>query len=194
MRNRNHKAFTLIELLVVISIIGLLAAILLPAMRSAKDMARRVACASTLRQVGVGLVSYLANNKDKLPYASLMPSVSPAPLLQDRPIYISYVLRSTTGKDPEVFHCPNDQTGAARPAPNMGKSYFESELSSYEYRVMFAGSTIDQIVGRFERFGLNTTENSIWVMRDYDNFHGEGGKPGARRYLYLDGHVADFEN
>jgi hypothetical protein len=31
-------------------------------------------------------------------------------------------------------------------------------------------------------------------MRDYNNFHGESGEPGARRYLYIDGHVADFEN
>jgi hypothetical protein len=31
-------------------------------------------------------------------------------------------------------------------------------------------------------------------MRDFNNFHGEPGKDGARRYLYYDGHVTDFEN
>jgi len=37
------------------------------------------------------------------------------------------------------------------------------------------------------------TDNSIWIMRDYFNFHGEAGTPGARRYLYIDGHVTDYE-
>ena len=47
----------------------------------------------------------------------------------------------------------------------------------------------------FERFrGRTIPDNTVWIMRDYNNFHGEGGKPGARRYLYIDGHVTDFEN
>src|SRR5687768_8282274 len=63
-----RRGFTLIELLVVISIIALLVAILLPALSMARTTARNSVCQSNLRQTGIALASYAADNRDYLPY------------------------------------------------------------------------------------------------------------------------------
>ena len=72
-----RTGFTLIELLVVIAIIAILAALLLPAMKSAKEKAMRTACLSNMKQLGLAMNMYLTDNQDYMPWINWGEDASP---------------------------------------------------------------------------------------------------------------------
>ena len=114
---RRAKGFTLIELLVVVSIIALLVSIMLPALSKAREAARRAVCAANLHQVALGLVLYIADNDDYLPYftVSNKPSTG-STLFQNAQFYV-WGGRETDDRkrpldrymDKEAYRCPSDR-------------------------------------------------------------------------------------
>ncbi|HEU4753946.1 MAG TPA: DUF1559 domain-containing protein [Armatimonadota bacterium] len=118
--NRSHpfrtpRGFTLIELLVVIAIIAILAAILFPVFAQAREAARKAACTSNMKQIGLALGSYATDYDGYMPPSQLPPTganVSWPTML------FPYV------KNEGIFVCPSGEKGIV--ARSLGNSVTQS--------------------------------------------------------------------
>jgi len=115
------RAFTLIELLVVIAILAILAALMLPALASAREKGWQAACLSNLRQMGLAIHAYASDNDGKIPYGpkappftsplDLYPSTgAPTSLISlgnGAPVGLGLLLKEHLCNQPRVLFCPS---------------------------------------------------------------------------------------
>lgn len=99
---RRSLGFTMIELLTVIAIIGILAALLLPAVSSARERAKRTACASNLKQIGAAIMLYAGDYQNHVPPAYVSDAFG-------NNVNWAVLLTNGSYATAKVFQCPDDK-------------------------------------------------------------------------------------
>lgn len=193
---RFKKAFTLVELLVVISIIALLLSIMLPALNSARERAKRIQCGSNLRQIGIGVQTYSVQNNGLIPswclpvQGSLRPITSfghsvigsyPAPFGRT-PIGLGILAEGSGAllKSRDLFFCPSDRyfaTQREKTSSGLGWANFKlyypttpyyNHMSYYHLYVSKGGwdSTGKQNYPKYERYRTVGTPSKSAITMD----------------------------
>ncbi len=201
MRNRG---FTLIELLVVIAIIAILAAILFPVFGRAREAARKTACLSNVKQLGLAAHCYAQDYDELFPcdYHACDPHTR---LIGELDPYV---------RNKQVYYCPS--------AGSQGLSYIvSSDANVAAGNITYYWFSFDQLpstapsaagpdyVGWIDRTFIQTTmgwgnntrimseqwDTDYWLAADFwaqpvSHGHGiHGGDYGSMNVVYLDGHA-----
>jgi prepilin-type N-terminal cleavage/methylation domain-containing protein/prepilin-type processing-associated H-X9-DG protein len=181
--SRMASAFTLIELLVVIAIIAILAALLLPALSRSKQMAKRTACNSQLKQQFIAWRIYLDDNEGRFPDRRDLKSTLPGgykpwstwPPSDPRAGWAALVL-SNIVRAPEIWSCPAAQAAA---------------FANADQVLQFAGPATNAVavrywMWRFDRLDDPVTLDNFWGRTEADCVtslraanHPQAGRPGG---------------
>jgi len=206
------EPFTLIELLVVIAIIAILAAMLLPALKNAKDMAKKIVCAGNEHQVSLALMNYVSDSGEYLPLVygfGTTPATAPYCWENSLSPYINQRADNTysglTLTYP-VFQCPTNTDKLIRlsgiearvTSPSMAMNWCLGFNGNNEY---------SRKIGKFSKpdSTMAVTESGYWgnynSQDQLDGFYlikcaemhgGKGVHNGGNNILWLDGHVSQW--
>ena len=218
-RNHRRTAFTLIELLVVISIVALLIAVLLPAIKKAKETTRRTICLSNLRQVGTAIHVYAQEHDGFFPDNSagwMNASLTfYAEISSSGYLALGHLYETGVVADPRMLFCPSQREPfhsypmgwygpplSGRAAQFDGRGILRSSgfvrFTSYYYRLFgqLNPSITRQEIEDMSRWTLSNLEEPIAISSDIFGSFGDTWShqaPYGVNVTYSDGHGA-FEN
>lgn len=159
-----EAGFTLIELLVVMAVIGLLCAMLFPAIASAKRKANDAQCRGNLHQLGIGVRAWADEHDERLPVVS-------APMNSSQEINLAAALSPCVSGNMSVFRCRED------------KEHFKQRGSSYDWNVELNGRLID----RPSSLSRQVTAAAPPMLYDHLPWHGQ------KNAVFADGRIGTLQ-